>query len=164
MMKIQLSQGARAFAFALAVVLTAMTGAAQAAESIGQIKTTSGKVTIERAGKTVDAEVGARVFEADRVVTGRDGSVGITFRDNTVLSAGASSILTFDEFSFDSATLEGSFVSSLDQGSLSIISGDIVARSPEALKVKTPMAILGVRGTEFVVRVDPELDEVSLKQ
>lgn len=146
---------ARAFVAALFLVATA-TGSQAASERIGQIKNVDGTVTIERTTGSESAATGMPIYESDRVVTGRDGSIGITFRDNTVLSAGPDSKLSFDEYSFDSATLEGKFTSNLDAGTLSIISGDIVKRSPEALKVRTPMAILGVRGTEFVVKVDPE--------
>lgn len=145
----------------VAPILVAGVATAQAAsDRIGQIKTVSGTVTIERDSSPVVAATGMPIFESDRIATGSDGSIGITFRDNTVLSAGPDSKLSFDEYEFDSATLDGKFTSNLDAGTVSIISGDIVKRSPEALKVRTPMAILGVRGTEFVVKVDPDLHPV----
>jgi len=37
---------------------------------------------------------------------------------------------------------------------MAVVSGKIVKQSPEAMRVKTPAAIMGVRGTEFVVKVD----------
>ncbi|TMH15282.1 MAG: FecR domain-containing protein, partial [Betaproteobacteria bacterium] len=44
------------------------------------------------------------------------------------------------------------FESSLRKGTLSVVSGKIAKQSPDAMKVKTPSSILGVRGTEFLVR------------
>ena len=44
--------------------------------------------------------------------------------------------------------------STLSQGTLAVISGKMVKQSPEAMHVRTPSAIMGVRGTEFIVRVD----------
>jgi hypothetical protein len=96
------------------------------------------------------------VLAGDVVTTGTDGSVGITFADNTLLSAGPNSVLSIDRFVFDSTTHQGSFESSLRRGTLAVVSGKLAKQSPEAMKVKTPAAMLGVRGTEFLVRTgDP---------
>jgi hypothetical protein len=42
----------------------------------------------------------------------------------------------------------------MQQGTLAIVSGQIAKRSPDAMKVKTPTTILGVRGTTFAVKID----------
>jgi hypothetical protein len=118
-----------------------------------------GAVQIERAGQTVPATLGAVVQAGDVVVTGADGSVGITFLDNSLLSAGPNSVLAIDRFAFDSTTHQGSFESSLKKGTLAVVSGKLAKQSPDAMKVKTPAAVLGVRGTEFLVRTgDPKKD------
>lgn len=148
---------ARARRIAGALVLTAAAAwPAAAADPIGQIKTASGSVTIERAGAPMPAKAGDRVEQADVVVTGADGSAGITFLDNSRMSLGPDSRLALDRFRFDTTTHEGEFQSSLQRGTLAVRSGDIVRQGPpgEAMKVRTPAAILGVRGTEFVVRAD----------
>ena len=62
--------------------------------------------------------------------------------------------LVLDNFRFDSTTHEGVFDSSLQKGTLAVKSGQIVKQTPEAMHIKTPAALLGVRGTEFVVRAD----------
>ncbi len=104
-------------------------------------------------GARADAEPGAAVFENDMVETGADGSVGITFSDNTVISAGPNTELTLDEYSYNPSTLEGTMLADLLAGTVAIDSGDMVRGSSEAMRVKTPSAILGVRGTKFLVRV-----------
>jgi hypothetical protein len=86
------------------------------------------------------------------VTTGGDGSVGITLLDNSLLSAGPNSALSIDKFAFDSTTHQGGFEASLRKGTLAVVSGKIAKQSPDAMKVKTPAAVLGVRGTEFLVR------------
>jgi hypothetical protein len=121
------------------------------------VKVAKGSVQIERAGQKVRAQVGAAVQAGDVVTTGGDGSVGITFLDNSLLSAGPDSVLAIDRFAFDSTTHQGSFESSLKKGTLAVISGKLAKQSPDAMKVKTPAAVLGVRGTEFLVRTgDPK--------
>jgi hypothetical protein len=85
-------------------------------------------------------------------VTGTDGSAGITFADNSRLSVGPNSTLAINRFKFDQTTHEGGFDSTLKRGTLSVISGKLAKRSPDAMTVSTPSTILGVRGTEFVVK------------
>jgi hypothetical protein len=82
------------------------------------------------------------------------GAIGITFRDNSVFSAGPNSQLAVEEFQFDSRKFKGSFLSRLKRGTLSVTSGDIARGSPEAMKIRTPHTVLGVRGTRFAIRVE----------
>jgi hypothetical protein len=123
------------------------------ADDIGKVKIAKGQVSIERAGASLPATVGARLQPADVVTTGSDGSVGITMNDDTLLSAGANSRLSLDRYVHDPATNQGRFDMSLNRGSLAVISGRIAKQGPDAMTVRTPSAILGVRGTEFVVKV-----------
>lgn len=124
------------------------------AEDIGQIKVTSGAVHIERGAERLPAAVGVRVRESDTVVTGADGSVGITFTDNTLLSAGPNSVLVLERYAFNSTTHDGKFDARLNRGSLAVVSGKIAKHSHDAMVVKTPSSLLGVRGTYFLVKVE----------
>lgn len=135
---------------AAALGLAATAGAAD----IGQIKTSKGDVAIERSGQIVPGSVGARLQAADVIKTGGDGSVGITMSDNSLLSAGPNSIVSLDRYAFDATTNQGQFDTSVRKGSLAIVSGRIAKQSPDMMTVRTPSAILGVRGTELAVRVD----------
>jgi hypothetical protein len=124
------------------------------AQDVGQIKTTKGAVQIERDGQKLPAAVGVKIRQSDKIVTGADGSVGITFIDNSLLSAGPNSTLAIERYAFDPTTHAGAFDSNLSRGTLSVVSGKIARQTPGAMTVKTPSAILGVRSTEFVVRAD----------
>jgi hypothetical protein len=123
-----------------------------AAQEVGQIKVSAGTVHIERDGQKLPGQVGVRLRQSDVVVTGGDGSAGIAFVDDSLLSVGPNSILAIDRFAFDPTTHQGAFESSLKKGTLSAVSGKIPKQSPDAMKIRTPAAILGVRGTEFAVR------------
>ena len=140
--------------FVLTMALAVALSAPAAAADIGQIKTAKGQVTIERGGQSLPGDVGARLQPADVLKTGADGSVGVTMSDNTLLSAGPNSIVSLDRYTFDSTTSQGQFDASLQKGSLAVISGRIAKQSPDAMKVRTPSSVLGVRGTEFVVSVN----------
>jgi hypothetical protein len=147
----------RLIALTLPMVL-AIAVAVAAAEDAGQIKVSKGSAQIERSGQKLPASVGHVVQQGDVVITGSDGSVGITFRDNSLVSIGPDSVLAIDRFVFNSTTHQGNFDSTLKQGTLAVVSGKLAKQSPEAMKVKTPAAILGVRGTEFLVRTGPAKD------
>jgi hypothetical protein len=136
---------------ALAMALLFGWIAEPSAAEIGQIKLAKGQVAIERQGSTTPATVGARLQTSDVVKTGADSSVGITMDDDSILSAGPNSVLSLDRYEFDATTNQGRFDTSLNKGTLAVISGRIAKQSPDAMTVRTPTAILGVRGTEFVV-------------
>jgi len=139
----------RRWKLALSVLMFAA-GSVQAAD-IGQIKVSSGSVTINRGGQALQGSLGVRVQQGDVVKTGANGSVGITMSDNSLLSAGPNSVLALDQYAFDTTTNQGRFDASLAKGTLAVVSGRLAKQSPGAMTVRTPSAILGVRGTEFVV-------------
>lgn len=145
-----LPRGVRA---ALAVLLLAAADGAVATD-IGRIKVVKGEVAVERDGSALPATVGMRLRTADVIRTGADGSVGITMDDDSLLSAGPGSTLSLDRFAFDPTTSQGKFDASLNKGTLAVISGRIAKQSPDAMTVRTPALILGVRGTTFAVHAD----------
>ena len=141
---------ARVARSSMLLVALALALAANAAE-IGQIKTSKGQVAVQREGQSLPGAVGTRVQNADTIRTGADGSVGITMDDDSLLSIGPNSVLSLDRYAYDPTTSRGRFDASLNKGTLAVISGRIAKQSPDAMTVRTPTAVLGVRGTEFVV-------------
>jgi hypothetical protein len=139
---------------AAGVLVTLVLAPQAGAADIGQVKVAKGMVTIERGGQSTSATVGARVQDSDTIRTGADGSAGITLADDSLLSIGPDSVLSLDRYAFDPTTNRGRFDTSLNKGTLAVISGRIAKQSPDAMTVRTPAAVLGVRGTEFVVSAD----------
>jgi hypothetical protein len=135
------------------LIATASTPGAAEAPPIAQVKKLTGQATILRSGEHLPAKVGDPLFEKDTVETGPDGGIGITFIDNTVFSTGPNSKISLDEFQFDSSNFLGSMLADMRQGTLAVVSGDITRSSPGAMKIRTPTAVLGVRGTTFAVQV-----------
>jgi len=135
-------------------VLATVFAAAAWAQDVGEIKTVKGTAHVEREGKKLPASAGMQLRQADTIVTGPDGAVGITFLDNSLFSAGPNSVLVINKYRFDTTTHAGEFDASLNKGSLAVVSGKMVKQSPESMRIRTPSSIMGVRGTEFVVKVD----------
>lgn len=132
----------------------AITAGPAVAAEIGQIKNTAGQVLLLRNNAQQPAKTGDVVEQADIVITGANGSVGITLIDNSRLSVGPNSRIELKQFRFNPTTQEGESLTEIRRGTLAIVSGQIAKRSPDAMKVQTPTTILGVRGTTFAVKVD----------
>ena len=135
-------------------VAAALFALAAYAQDVGQVKNVKGAVHVEREGKLIPATAGMPVRSADTLVTGADGAVGVTFLDNTMVSAGPSTVFAIESYRFDSTTHDGRFDASLKKGSLAVVSGKMVKQTPGSMRVRTPSSVMGVRGTEFLVRVD----------
>jgi len=134
------------------VVLSLEVPASAQSSPVAQVKTVSGAAVIVRGAQRLAARTGDPLFEKDTIETGKDGSIGITFIDNTVMSAGPNSELALEEYRFDSSNFNGAMLTDMRNGTLSVVSGDIARSSPGAMKIRTPKAILGVRGTKFVIK------------
>jgi len=138
--------------YSLLLVAACLAGYSDAAE-VGQIKVSKGNVWVERSGGVLPGLVGVRLQSEDAINTGSDGSVSITMTDNSLLSLGPNSLVSLDHYTFDVNIDKGDFAMSIRNGTVSVISGRIAKRSLDAMTVRTPSAVLGVRGTEFCVSV-----------
>ncbi len=131
-------------------------GALLADAPIGYVKTVSGSATVTTADKVVKAEVGTPVFLGSILQTGKGSSLGLTLKDETIMSFGSDTQLTVDEYLYAPAEGKLKLNSRLARGSLNYVSGVIAKLQPDAVTVKTPSGVIGVRGTQFLLKVDPE--------
>jgi len=130
-------------------------GAALATEvPIGFVKTVTGEAYVTTAGNRQKAGAGTAVYQGSELRTAAKSSLGVTFKDETVMSVGPETSLMVDEYLF--APREGKLKlgTRLAKGTLNYVSGSIAKLKPEAVSVATPTGTIGVRGTQFVVKVD----------
>jgi hypothetical protein len=143
-----------------AVVLTLLLAAAtpvmgQQPSAAGRIKVVSGPAFIVRSGGLIPAEAGQIVFEADGLRTGVDGHMGVTLKDDTRVSLGPSSELRVEHFVFAPANGSLGLVLKIVRGAVAYVSGQIAKLSPDSIRLETPAAIVGVRGTSLAIHVEP---------
>jgi len=119
----------------------------------GMIKTMRGNVTIERNNSKVVAKTGTAIMVRDKLSTGNASSVGVTLKDDTLLSLGSNSTLIINSFGFNHTTHDGDVNVRINHGTLSVVSGKISKQSPDSVKYSTPTTVFGVRGTEFIIHV-----------
>lgn len=128
---------------------------AQSQDVAGRLKVVTGSVFIVRGGTTLPATVGEFVRETDAIRTGPDGRVGLTLKDDTRVALGPDSEMRVDSFRY--APAEGRLGLALQfvRGVAGYISGRIAKLAPNAVRLETPAAIVGVRGTSLAIRVSP---------
>ncbi len=122
--------------------------------AVGYVKTVTGEAWVTTAGQPVRAEPGTAVLMGSQLKTQAQASLGITFKDNTVMSFGPDTVATVDEYIYAPAQGQLQLGASLLKGTLNYVSGVIAKLKPEAVQVKTPSGIIGVRGTQFVAKVE----------
>jgi len=137
--------------FSLTLGVLALVAASPVAAEIARIKQSSGIALVERNAQRLKAAPGLQLLAGDRLVTGKDGRMSLTFIDNTRFAVGPNSQVSVSEFQYDRTRQKGSFVTKVDRGSLAIVSGRIAKSDRDAMKVRTPNSLLGVRGTKFIV-------------
>lgn len=142
-----------------ALLLSFAATSAIAAENIGQIKTLTGDLSIERNGDNIGAALGDRVYQSDVLKTGNDSATGILFSDDSRMALGPNSEFALTKYEYDNVKGQGLAELDIRAGSLAVIAGKMVEREPESLKVRTPTAILAVRGTEFAVHVGQPVEK-----
>lgn len=121
---------------------------------IGKTKTGKGEFSAVRGGRQIQLMIGDKIYQNDIIRTGEDGSVGIIFDDNSILSLGPKSEIVIDQYVFVPEKGLYAMITRMVKGTASYISGIIGRQSPESVKFQTPDATIGIRGTEFLIRVD----------
>lgn len=142
-------------AFAVLVLLVPPASVqAQEGSGAGRVKVASGAAYLVRDGRSLPAAPGQVVLEADVLRTGVDGRLGVTLNDDTRVSLGPASEVRVDRFSYASADGGLRLVLKFVRGVAAYVSGRIAKLSPDSIRLETPAAIVGVRGTTLAIRVD----------
>lgn len=138
-----------------AVGLWVFAGAASAnGEHVATFKNISGDIGIARNGTTLNAVSGSTLFVSDRIVSGTGSSAGIVFKDGTQLTLGPSTDIQVRDYAFEPKQAKFEFFVYLARGAAVYSSGMIAKLAPESVKVATPTATIGVRGTRFIIEAD----------
>ena len=121
----------------------------------GRVKVVRGRVMVFDGSAERPLAAGDPVMASDRIGTAADSSASLVLRDGTVIVLGPSSRLEMRGFGFDPTTYEGNLVVGVLRGTMRMVSGLIRKNHPDAVRIETPTALIGIRGTDFIVDVDP---------
>jgi len=123
--------------------------------AVGEVSLVLGRAYLERDNDRERIEAGSKVHVGDRVFTEAGGHVHVRFVDDALVSVRPSSTLDVVLYDYDAAKPENSAVKfELSEGVARAISGDAAKSARQRFRMNTPIAAIGVRGTDFVVSAD----------
>ena len=113
---------------------------------------------VERASPAVQRPkaplaIGDDIFMRDQIGVGASSLAQLLLLDETAFTIGPDSEVLIDEFVYDPATGSGRLAASALKGTFRFVSGRIGALSPQNITIKTPSAVIGVRGTMLIVDI-----------
>jgi hypothetical protein len=136
------------------VLLSAPVALAQQPTPAGRIKVVTGSAFVVRGAETIAARAGDAIFASDALQTGADGTLGVTLKDDTRLSLGPASEVRLERYVFAPDNGALGMVLNFVKGMAAYISGRMAKIAPDAIRLETPAAIVGVRGTTVAVKVE----------
>lgn len=131
----------------------AFAAGAQEVKPIGAVKTVAGAAFVVSGQQRLAAVPGLGLKQGDQLETGADGSLGVTFRDDTLIAIGPDTQVSVDRYAFEPKDNQLGFLARVRKGTLTYVSGNIAKLAPEQVAVETPSGTIGVRGTRFAVKV-----------
>ncbi|MBL4821477.1 MAG: FecR domain-containing protein [Gammaproteobacteria bacterium] len=137
----------------MTLVSSSQAGESGADAFVGEVTLVLGKAYVERSGKNRrNVEVGSPIRVNDQIVTGANGHVHIRFVDQALVSVRPGSRLEIVRYDYNASQPENSTIKfNLIEGVTRSISGDAAKSARERYRLNTPIAAIGVRGTDFVV-------------
>jgi fibronectin-binding autotransporter adhesin len=123
-----------------------------ASQVIGHVTKLAGSATVIRNGVSVILNMGDNVEKGDVVESGANSTVGITFIDGTVFGLSSNARMVLNEMVYDPNGSNNSSLLSLVAGTITFVAGETAKHGD--MKVDTPVATMGIRGTAVLVEID----------
>ena len=122
---------------------------AQAQQTAGQVERQKGMASRSAAGDTSDLALGGHVFIGDEIRTGPGARLQIRFADQSMLTLGEDARITIDQFVY-APSGDSSQALDIVRGVFRFATGQIGKLAPRNVAFKTPVAVVGIRGTVFL--------------
>lgn len=117
-------------------------------DAVARVSRVTGDVKVKYGpNDPAPVQKGDRLPACAQIITGPQSGVGLTFRDNTRAAMGQNARVDLADYASDSNQPgTNSPQPDLEQGAAAFVSGRVTVRRPGAMQVRTPAALLGVRG------------------
>jgi FecR-like protein len=131
---------------------TAAAQGAASAEPIGNVATLAGAASVVRNQNTLPLKLKDDIYLNDVVTTFADSTVGITFNDETTFNLTAKASITIDNYIYEEGGQQNSALFDVTKGTVAFVASQVAKTGN--MKIQTPTATLGIRGTTGLVEVD----------
>jgi hypothetical protein len=129
--------------------------------AVARVTALSGQATLSRGPNNMAVALGAALEEKDTITTAANTKAQLTFSDNTIITVGKQSKFSVEEY-LDDNTPNSTAKFNMISGTIRAMSGKIGKIAPEKFAVKTKTATIGIRGTDFIIRVLPTGEFIAL--
>ena len=123
-----------------------------AGEPIGNVATMTGTATVIRSKNSLPLKLKDDIYLNDVLVTSANSTLGITFNDATTFNLTANARITVDNYIYEDGGKQNSALFDITKGTVAFVAA-AVAKTGD-MKISTPSATLGIRGTTGLVEVD----------
>lgn len=121
---------------------------------IGSVKAVNGAAAVRRDGQALPAKEGFRLQEKDALETAAGGALTAILQDGTRISLGPETTLVLDRYLYNPAQSQFDLLLRMVRGVGAFVSGKIAQFAPDRFRMETPVGVVGLRGTEFVVQLE----------
>ena len=135
-----------AFLFGVIVFASEALASDVAARAVG----VEGVVTVTREGNSIPLTRGESLYKSDRIKTEENASIELKLLDGSLINLGELADLTITELVYDPIKKDGFNDLKIATGAFRLISGSIAKLGPDLMKLDTPVATVGIRGTSLV--------------
>ena len=139
----------RRLAFLFIIGLPLSANGADDPAPVGVVDKVENEAKVVSGDTAANAAIGTPVHMRDELRTGANGRLKVTFRDETVLTLGEKASVVIDRYIYDPDKEIGETVLQATKGAFRFATGRIKAMAQHKIAVSTPVADIGVRGTEF---------------
>ncbi|HEX7790382.1 MAG TPA: FecR domain-containing protein [Afipia sp.] len=120
-------------------------------EPVGNVATLKGSATVTRNGTATALKLQDDIFKGDTLQTSKNATLIVTFTDDTTLNLSASSRVVVNNFVYQEGAKDNAALINVTRGTMAFVAA-AVAKTGD-MKIETPTATLGIRGTTGVVEV-----------
>ena len=122
-----------------------------AEDPIGNVATLTGSATVTRNNASTPLKSKDDIFLNDMLQTSANSTLGVTFNDSTTFNLTANARITVDSFVYEDGGKANAALFNVAKGTVAFVAA-AVAKSGD-MKISTPTATLGIRGTTGLVEV-----------
>jgi FecR protein len=124
---------------------------AAAGEPIGNVATLTGSATVTRNNTSTALKLRDDIFLNDVLQTSANSTLGVTFNDATTFNLTANAKIAVDNFVYEDGGKQNAALFDVARGTVAFVAA-AVAKTGD-MKISTPTATLGIRGTTGLVEV-----------
>ena len=133
--------------------------------AVGHIQFVIGRhVQIQRHQKTIQAAIGTPLYQNDALITGKNSFIHVKMVDDALISIRPQSHLQINCYQGTAEQGEACLKFTLLKGQVRKVSGKIGKESPTQYRLNTPVAAIGIRGTDYIASVQGGMSLVKVMQ